>query len=347
MKVAASIVFLGCILCGCGNDESPTEPEQPQTATWRHVGVADENGWVFALNVYDGALIAGGEFVSMGGVATRAIAHYNGTSWSALGTGFDYEGRESSVYALAVYQGQLYAGGRFTSSGGTPLNYVARWDGSAWHPLADGVVGEVRCLCEYQGSLYVGGDFSSAGGVPARGLARWDGTAWSIVGQLEDYGPGCRVEAMTVWRELLVLGGAFGYGGTIPSPGVVAWNGQTWSAVGSGTSADAEALAVFANDLIAGGDFSTAGGSPARFIARWNGSVWSALGGGFSDLVYAVAVHRDHLVAAGDATVLHRWTGTAWEPLGTEGRPTDLNALLVWQDRLYAGGWSGIFLLDE
>ena len=42
------------------------------------------------------------------------IASWNGTTWSALGTGLSYY----YDYALTVYNGELIAGGLFTTAGG-------------------------------------------------------------------------------------------------------------------------------------------------------------------------------------------------------------------------------------
>ena len=35
----------------------------------------------------------------------------------------------------------LYAGGYFTTAGGVPANYIAKWDGSAWSALGSGMNG--------------------------------------------------------------------------------------------------------------------------------------------------------------------------------------------------------------
>lgn len=40
----------------------------------------------------------------------------------------------TAVYALAVYDGELIAGGNFTNPG----DFIARWDGSVWQSLASG-----------------------------------------------------------------------------------------------------------------------------------------------------------------------------------------------------------------
>ena len=74
-------------------------------------------------------LYAGGDFTTAGGSAANYIAKWNGSSWSALGSGIsgcpisDYGG---SVSALAVSGSDLYAGGNFTTAGGKVSAYVAR-----------------------------------------------------------------------------------------------------------------------------------------------------------------------------------------------------------------------------
>ena len=55
-------------------------------------------------------------------------------------SGFNVSGMNSTVHALAVGpDGSLYAGGAFSTAGGTPANYIARWDGSAWRSLGSGL----------------------------------------------------------------------------------------------------------------------------------------------------------------------------------------------------------------
>ena len=92
----------------------------------------------------------------------------NGTAsaWSALGSGMS--GNDPYVYALAVSGTNLYAGGTFTTAGGVPANYIAKWDGSAWSALGSGVIGGtspgVNALAaDGAGHLFVGGSFSLAG----------------------------------------------------------------------------------------------------------------------------------------------------------------------------------------
>ena len=74
------------------------------------------------------------------------VARWNGTNWSALGTGV-YGG---FVFALAAQpNGDLVAAGSFTSVGGVSANRIARWDGAAWTALGSGANDAVRALCVF------------------------------------------------------------------------------------------------------------------------------------------------------------------------------------------------------
>lgn len=80
----------------------------------------------------DDTLYAGGQFTTAGGNSVNYIASWNGTSWSALGSGVN-----GIVYALEVgLDGTLYVGGTFSSAGGISLaDKMARWNGSSWAHL--------------------------------------------------------------------------------------------------------------------------------------------------------------------------------------------------------------------
>jgi len=62
-----------------------------------------------------------------------------------------------SVFALEYFNGELYAGGGFNEMNHAPANNIARWDGSAWHPLGQGLSWYAGVMKEYNGKLYVGG----------------------------------------------------------------------------------------------------------------------------------------------------------------------------------------------
>jgi hypothetical protein len=79
----------------------------------------------------NGHLYIAGSFETVNGIPARYIACWDGSSWQALGDGFNRQ-----VNALAFDPGgDLYAAGFFTEAGELPVQQVARWDGERWHAL--------------------------------------------------------------------------------------------------------------------------------------------------------------------------------------------------------------------
>lgn len=108
-------------------------------------------------------------------ISANYVAKWNGSAWSALGWGMD-----ALVSALTVdSSGSLYAGGAFTTAGGTnSAKGVAKWDGSAWSALSSGITtttstsSSVSALAVApSGGIYAGGSFTTAGGVGANNVA--------------------------------------------------------------------------------------------------------------------------------------------------------------------------------
>jgi len=99
------------------------------------------------------------------------------------------------VNAVTVHNGELIAGGNFTSAGGTSANYVARWNGSTWQPLDTGTSGEVYALATYNNMMLCGGNFASAGGINhVNYIAQWNGSRWLPLGTGMNSSPGEWIE---------------------------------------------------------------------------------------------------------------------------------------------------------
>src|SRR5512147_917370 len=72
-------------------------------------GIPGVDGWVNAvLKPWPGWLVVGGSFGVAGDTRANSIAAWDGERWHALGSGLG-----STVFALAVYNGDLIAGGQF------------------------------------------------------------------------------------------------------------------------------------------------------------------------------------------------------------------------------------------
>jgi trimeric autotransporter adhesin len=205
---------------------------------WAPVGQVDEGngGSVDALAVYnDGtgpALYAGGQFFSIGRTPAHAIAKWDGASWSALGSGVT-----SFVQVMRAFDdgrgggASLFVAGGISSAGGVPVRGIARWDGTSWSAVGEGLPGgNIFALEPFDDgggagrALYVGGNFFTPGS-PANGVARWDGVQWTGLG----LGTNGLVQALSPHDD------------------------------GTGLS------------LWAVGDFYTAGGLPSYRIAQWVG----------------------------------------------------------------------------
>ena len=210
----------------------------------------------------DGPLLANGSAIyaevfpntTDGGEEFNNLACWDGSQWRSLGGGvsggkqwFPNEFPLTGVRALLQDGSDLYVGGSFTHAGGVPAMNVARWDGSQWSAVGDGIPGYGSCLfgrclnpvtslALHQGKLFAGGGFTSGFSTDGhRGfLARWDGTVWTDVvegdwtvdmgqpytGDLDDL----HVWALVSHDRDLYVAGNFGAIAERPSYGVAIWH---------------------------------------------------------------------------------------------------------------------------
>jgi hypothetical protein len=89
------------------------------------------NGGVYALAVSGTTLYAGGGFTTAGGVTANRIAAWDGSAWSALGSGiagsFAFSRNGASIFALAADgSGHLFVGGDFSLAGTNVSPYIAQ-----------------------------------------------------------------------------------------------------------------------------------------------------------------------------------------------------------------------------
>jgi len=161
------------------------------------------------------ALYVGGNFTAAGGVPAVRIAKWNGTTWSALGSGFV----GGNVNALTVYNDgtgdALYATGAFTTSGVTTVNRLAKWNGTTWTMVGTGLNnGTGFALATFDDgdgeALYIGGSFTSANSILTNRVVRYVGCPTDVYGDLNGDG-------IVDVQDLLAVIGAWGAcGGTCP-----------------------------------------------------------------------------------------------------------------------------------
>ncbi|MFT3686115.1 MAG: GC-type dockerin domain-anchored protein [Phycisphaerales bacterium] len=242
------------------------------------------------LPLADGRVAAAGSI--SGGTAAnrlRGVHVWNGTAWSQLGGDFGPAGSEIDSLAQ-LPNGDIVAGGRFSTAGGVQVNSIARWNGTAWSPLASGFSGaNVYALAVLpNGDLVAGGSFFSSGSTQVSRIARWNGTAWTAMGQ----GLDSEVRALLVRANGdLIASGRFTHSGVAQARYMARWTGSTWVEFAGGASSFVKGLAeTETGGVLAAGWFTSAGTTPANRVALWDGSAWHAYGSGLDETnAWAVA----------------------------------------------------------
>jgi cortical protein marker for cell polarity len=290
----------------------------PATATWSALGTGSTGG-VSALAIdSNDVLYAGGSFALMGGVAnTVHIAKWNGSAWSALGTG-EATGIGSGVFSLAVdNSNNLYAGhGSVLMGGVANTTGIAKWNGSAWSALSTGITGGTGSVSALvfglDGYLYAGGNFTTAGGVAAASIAKWSGSAFSVLGA-GITGGSANVFALAVGaNNIIYAGGSYTTAGGIAVNSLAQWNGSAWSAVGSQLATTASVYRLFTSYqgiYISGVNISPVGGiTTPDNVVIWNGTAYLPV-----DVDFPGTATVRALVQAPDGTLLFGYdtTGSA------------------------------------
>ncbi len=308
--------------------------------TWTSIGFTHYGGTrTLAIDSITGIVYVGGSFSPTGNV-TQGIARRIGSTWDSLGSGMN-----GDVLSIIMFNGELYAGGYFTTAGGDSANYVARWDGLAWHPLGDGMNGAVFSLTVLNNELYAAGNFTTADGVSANYIAKWNGTSWSALGS------GCNgiIWDIIAYNGSIYAGGFFTSAGGSPALRLAKWDGVSWSAMGSGADDLVQTFGVHEGSLYLGGSFTHVDGISANHIAKWDGTVFSPLGTGVDDFVEVIASYNCELYAGGNFLTaggipVDRFAkyndkgGWSAIPLPFNASALYVDAMMVYNNNLYAAG---------
>jgi hypothetical protein len=302
---------------GSGRDIVPLSAPDGALGSFSALGTGADEYWlqttVWSIAKWGtNRIVVGGQFRGMGGVpSTSAVAVWNGSAWSALGSGF----HPGDVYSVAALDDDTLVAAVFYFGGA--LDHVYEWNGSTWVLRASVNSGlQEGDVVPWNDSIAIGGAFTSvtaSAAVPANHIALLSGVTASALGT----GLTARAYSLARWsNDKLVVGGNFTSAGGVAGTGRIAvWNSSTsaWSALGGGTNDSVRSIAQKDEDtLVVGGLFDYAldeAGNEvpgtAR-IAKWsNAEGWTPLGLGLGetwpDLVRSIAVDsdRDLIYASG------------------------------------------------
>lgn len=243
------------------------------------------------------ALVAEGETIYIGGRdesaagSQNAVARWQDGVWQRLGGNFS----GGQIQALAVFAGEVYAGGTFKEIAGQPVTNLARWNGVEWHavtPVPDGVV---RGFARQGQGLVAIGTFTKLGDVVSPGIAMWTGSTWQPLAE----GLGLTAPtAVTVRRD-----GTITVGGSVAGGRTEIWlrRGTAWERIGQaeGTLNSLHALLWRGNDLFVGGGFIDINNVQSDLLAIWHEpspllTVGQLPAGGFE--IYRTGARAAHFV---------------------------------------------------
>lgn len=269
--------------------------------------------------------------------------------WATLAGGTD-----APVSVLVQRDDDVIVAGAFTQAGGTAVQHVARFDGSALSALGGGVSGTVVCGTAFNGDVYLGGHALSG----SNDLAHWNGTQWSFDNVLSGKSP--QMTALGVHDgDLYAAGATLGFAGT--DHRVMRLHNGAWEQVGGLFNAPVLALASHDGRLVAAGEFTGLdnGTDALGHVAVLEGGEWLPLGDGLDATVRTLLDRDGVLYAGGDLFEnavprfgLARLAATAdtWELLlpthdlymsGNE--PLYIGTLASSGTDLYFGGSFGLF----
>lgn len=214
--------------------------------------------------------------------------------WYTLGGGTN--GTVTTLLTLS--NGDLLVAGDFTQAGGQNRTRVARWDGTTYQQMGNGLDGAIECAIEQAGIVMVGGSFQNN----TSDVAIWNGTAWSYSNVFQGQAPS--VHALHIHNgELYAAGTVSGFAGT--DQRVRKLVGMSWQDVGGNLNGSILTMASFSGDLVIGGAFVGvqvfgAQDTSLMHVARLNNGGWEQLAGGLNATVRDLEVFNGALHAGGD-----------------------------------------------
>ncbi|MGC3956910.1 MAG: hypothetical protein QM813_02755 [Verrucomicrobiota bacterium] len=332
-------------------------------------------GIVLTLATDGTNLFAGGLFSLAGNTAATNLAKWDGTNWSSLGALHrpeEPDSNQAGVYSLLTDGTNLFAGGNFSSAGGSSATNIARWDGTSWHSLGDGlgIIGGdaypaiVYDMARHGSHLFAAGVFINSGAVGVTNLARWTGASWEPCGNgvaggityilwigdnYEEYSGS--VYALCSTPAGLLVGGDFTQAGNVTATNLARWDGTNWSATGTASSGWVKRIVRDGTNHVILGYYSRIGGIAARGAAQLSGNSWTALGQGVYPEASSAARIGTNLYIGGDFQVasgqsagfIAQWDGAGFKPLlpGESTAPRGgIRDMAIGSDgSLYLAGW--------
>lgn len=197
--------------------------------TWAPVGspIAGTDKAIYALEVYDNKLFAGGYNISTAGtIQANVIAAWDGSNWTnPFGNTIVAGGR---VDKMCVLNNKLVALGAFAlASNPSSSVRMAEWNGTSWStPYGNLSNANIWDMIVFNGELYVAHTGTLQAGSPLAGVEKWNGSNWANVGGLING----QINDLEIYNGELYIIGDF----LTPANKIGKWNGTSWVTIGLG-----------------------------------------------------------------------------------------------------------------
>ncbi|HET9137684.1 MAG TPA: T9SS type A sorting domain-containing protein [Candidatus Kapabacteria bacterium] len=333
---------------------------------WQGLGTALD-GSVYTMAMYKGKLWAGGDFFYTFDVDYQkpvfCLATFDGTDWSAFGSGSNIGLDGGIVNTILVVGDSMYIGGSFATVAGVKAHGIIKFSNGVFSDVHGGVDGYVRCLAVYNKQIYVGGTFYGVGNSglfissPATLIPGdlWGAAEGSGVSGNGGYSE-TSVNAVAVTDKYIFIGGAFTKIGSTEMHHIAMWDKQLrkWNSLGgfaeNGVDDDVYVIVIQGSKVYVGGDFNQAETTIARHIAYWdmNTSTWHAMGSGSQRNIHAITANENGVYASVFFDLedhdlnnyIGRWDGSKWNRIDGKFKGF-INAIAVKDTVLCIGGLIG------
>ncbi len=179
------------------------------------------------------------------------------------------KGLDDQVHDIVNAGDDIIVGGDFTKTSEKELNYIAKWNGSDWSKLGNGLNGKVFRLGVHQEEIIATiQEVDTLSGFTFKKVMQFDGENWDQLGQ--DF-EGWIYEIFS-YKDTLIIAGDISESTDDSLGSVLFWNGNAWENFGQPKiSSRSYNMVEFENQLLVS-TFNT--DSP---VQSWNGVIWKPL----------------------------------------------------------------------
>lgn len=251
------------------------------------------HGFVYSMILYNGKLVIGGMFKSIGNTLVNNVAYYNNGQFYAFSDGeIAFSGL---VFDFEIYNEKLFVGGEFQDGQSVKIINVTSIEALEFSPN-----GIVTSLLNNNGVLLVGGTFSKIGYVNCENIAVWDDVSWQA---LTNGLPGSILKFISFQGKIYAGGAFMNDDSTNTLFSIAYYESGSWHSLGLGIAGVVTTMSVYKNQLFVGGSFSLVNGEEMFNLVKWTGSDWENCDNGITGeeegMVSSLEVFENNLYVFG------------------------------------------------